>query len=296
MDRYLSRDDGKDPWALDRYHAGPTPEETAGLLAIARGARFTEDAPPFRSALPHGHPENEWIHVALDDAPREARWAILAPPYGALRRDGAPGLYAMHARALRRAGFAVALAPLPFHGPRAVAGEVSGWGLVRADLRETARAMAESAADAGALARWLTDRGAREVVGFGISLGGHAIGSAAALGAPFARLALLAAVDNPVSFYWTGEKRESLRRAIARGGGTRGDVERAFAPLSPSSHAAPCPSFFAVPPNDEIVPASAQATWRAKWDGAFVPASALGHASAIASPGLAARLARALRG
>lgn len=296
VDRFISRDDGLDAWAQDRYHPGPDAGEVARLLDVAREARFPERAPPFRSALPHGHPENEVIRVALDDAPADARWAILAPPYGALARDGAAGLYALHARALRQAGYAVALYPLPFHGARAVANEASGWGLVRADLRETVRAMAESAADAGALARWLAARGAREVAGFGVSLGGHAVALAAALGAPIARLALLAPVDSAVSFYWTGGKRESLRRAIARGGGARADVEAAFAPFAPSSYARPCPTTFAVPPHDLIVPTATQVAWRAKWDGASVPMPALGHATAIASPAVAARLARALAG
>jgi hypothetical protein len=272
--------------------------EARRLLGIARAARFAEAEPPFLSPLtPPGGEAS--VPVLLEPPAQGSAWAVLAPPYGAFARPGQLGLYATHARALRRQGFGVAALPLPYHGARVMPGLPSGWGFVRADLGSTSRSLASAAAEAAALARHLKEvRGASRVVGMGLSLGGAAVGLAAALGAPYDALALLAAVDNPASFYATGRNREARRRTLAAAGFDNGRVAQAFLPFSPSTHPAPLPPerlHFGIPPHDLIVPPSWQESWRRSWTGTLHRLSGQGHGTALASPGVAHRMARALR-
>jgi hypothetical protein len=118
------------------------------------------------------------------------------------------------------------------------------------------------------------------------------------LGAPFEGLALLAAVDNPASFYATGENRAARRVTLAAEGYDAARIAEAFAPLAPSSHRAPLPAdrlSFAIPRHDGVVPADAQEAWHRAWGGSRVDTSWHGHGTAIASPAIAAGLARKLR-
>lgn len=297
-----------DRLAARAYHPAPGVDtfappieaaEAASLLAAVAAARFPEPEPPFTSPLPAPEARNDRVPARVLHEPKGERWVVLAPPYGSLTPTGDPGLYAMHAHRLARRGFGVALLPLPFHGQRGYPGRPSGWGFVRADLASTSRAIARAAADAAALARHLRDaRGAGWVGGFGISLGGAAVGLAAALArGSFDALALLAAVDNPASFYYTGWRRAFRRVELAEHGYGENEVRRAFAPFAPSSHPAPFTgdrAIFAVPPLDGTVPARTQEAWRRAWRGERAAAWGHGHVSAIVDPFLAGRLARRL--
>lgn len=169
----------------------------------------------------------------------------------------------------------------------------SGWGFVRADLGHTARAVAAAAAEAMALARWLREvHGATRVVGLGMSLGGAAIGLAAARGAPFDRLAFLAAVDNCASFYATGENREARRRTLRAAGYGPPEIEAAFRAMAPSTYAAPAARvLFAIPPEDLVVPAPTQRAWCAAWKGESMELGWRGHAVGLVDPWVARRIA-----
>ena len=291
LDRWIDRGEGVDE-TQDPYGPPLDASESARLLDIIQHARFAQAEPPFRSAIPlPGTPDRVG---ALLRPPRAGNaWAVLALPYGGFFRPGMLGVYEVQARALAAAGFGVASAEPPYHGARAIAGHRSGWGFVRADLGHTARACASAAADVAALARHLREaRGATRVVGLGISLGGNALGLAAALGAPLDRLAFLAAVDNPVSFYATGSNRERRRQTLAKAGLTMADVARAFDPFSPSTYEAPAPALFAIPRHDLVVPAATQEAWRSRWRGEHLDLAWEGHGVALGSPIAARAVAR----
>lgn len=289
LDRLASRGEGLD--ATQDPYGPPLPEaEAARLLDVARRARFDGDA--FRAPIEVPGSARD-VEVLLQPPRAGHAWAILAPPYGGFPRAGTLGVYAVHAYALRRQGFGVAALALPYHGARAMPGRPSGWGFVRADLGHTARAVAASAAEAMALARWLREaRGATRLVGWGLSLGGVAVGLAAALGAPFDRLAFLAAVDNCASFYGTGQNREARRRTLREAKVGPAEVEAAFRAVAPSSFPPPpAPSLFAVPPEDGVVPAPAQEAWRRAWGGERLDLGWRGHAAALGDPFVARRVA-----
>lgn len=292
IDGFLSRGEGLGPEG-DPFGAPLAASETAAALDVIGRASFVEAAPPFRSPLEVPGTTRE-VGVLLQPAREGRAWCILALPYGGFRSPGALGLYAMHAALLRREGLGVAALELPFHGSRAMPGFPSGWGYVRADLGHTMRALAASAAEAMALARWLRDaRGATHVTGLGLSLGASGLGLAAARGAPVDRLAFVAAVDSPASFYATGENREARRRTLRAAGFPQARVEDAFRPLAPSTHPEPpSPALFVVPEPDQVVPARTQEAWRATWRGEGVRLRWEGHGLALASPAVAARVAK----
>lgn len=294
VDRFVSRGAGLDARG-DPYGPPLRPDEAARLLEAVRSARFPREASsPFASPVPLDDTAPR-VPVVLRPPPRAGdAWAVVAHPYGAFARPGRLGLYALHATTLGHEGFGVAAPELPYHGARALAGMPSGWGFVRADLGLTARAIAASAAEVAALARWLREaKGARRVVGLGISLGGAALGLAAALGAPFERVAFLAAVDNPAAFYATGENRAARRRTLAAHGVGPEETRAAFAPVAPSSHAAPsAEARWFVPSLDGVVPAEAQRAWRDAWGGGLEELPGHGHAVALADPLVARRIAR----
>lgn len=291
LDRWIDRGEGVDE-TVDPFGPPLAPDESERLVDSIRRARFAEHEPPFASpiALPDTSPRVG----ALFRAPRRgASWAVVALPYGGFYRPGMLGIYEIQARTLAGAGLGVAAIEAPYHGARAIAGQRSGWGFVRADLGHTARACAAYASEVAALARHLRDeRGATSVMGLGISLGGNALGLAAALGAGLDRLGFLAAVDNPVSFYATGSNRERRRRTLAAAGLGMPDVAAAFEPFSPSSYAAPAPSYFAIPRHDLVVPAATQDAWRVAWGGELYDLGWEGHGFALASPRASRALAR----
>lgn len=290
IDRLIDRGQGLDARG-DPYAPPLEPAEAERLLATVRAARFAEAAPPFAAPVALDGTSSA-VGAWLRPPARGSAWCILSLPYGGFARPDDLGLYNLHARALLAKGFGVAAPEMPYHGARAMPGRRSGWGFVRADLGHTTRACAAAAADVSALARHLREvRGAQRVVGLGISLGGNALGLAAAMGAPVERLAFLAAVDNPVSFYRTGENREARRRTLAAAGVTLDDVGRAFEPVSPSTYPPPAPALFAVPRHDLVVPASTQEAWRAAWRGERLDLRWEGHGVALASPLAARRIA-----
>ena len=294
VDAFLSRGEGLDERG-DPFGPPLSSDETDRQLRVVREARYEEAGPPFRTPLPLADTDPR-VHVVLQPPPAGASgaWALLAPPYGAFARPADLGLYAMHARALRRRGLGVAAIALPYHGERVMPGRPSGWGFVRADLGHTSRALVAAAAETMALARWLREaRGATRLVGLGVSLGGAALGLAAALGAPVDRLAFLAAVDNPAAFYATGRNREARRHTLRKAGYDAPRIVEAFRRVSPSSHAPPpAPALWAIPAQDAIVPAPAQDAWRAAWGGEAMRLRWEGHGVALASPVVARRLAR----
>jgi hypothetical protein len=288
VDRLVSRGEGLDATG-DPFGPPLAAEESARLLEAIRTARF-DGAMRAPLPVPHG---GEAMDLLLRP-PREGdSWAVLAPPYGAFSRSRRLGVYGAHGVALARRGFGIAAFGLPFHGARAMTGRPSGWGFVRADLGHTARAVAASAAEAMALARWLRDeRGATRVVGLGMSLGGAAVGLAAASGAPFDRLAFLAAVDSCASFYETGANREARRRTLRAAGYGPREVEAAFQPMAPSRFPAPAaPALWAIPPEDLVVPASTQRAWCEAWRGEALELGWRGHAIALGDPIVADKLA-----
>lgn len=226
-----------------------------------------------------------------------ARWAIVAPHYGSLERGRGLGVTGTLVAALRAEGFAVALLELPYHGSRALPGQPSGWGFVRADLGVTQTSFLDAADDAMRLARLLRAEGAQEIVGAGVSLGGCGLGLAAAHGAPLDALAFVAAVDNAASFYGTGRNRAARRRTLAAHGYDLARIEAVFAPVAPSSYPRPAArAAWAIPPHDGVVPAAWQERWRLAWEGALLPASGHGHGTALASRGVARRVAAWLSG
>lgn len=298
IDGFLSRGVGLDERG-DPYGPPLPAAEREACLARVRSARFAQTTPPLLSPLPLPDTSAD-VHVVRLPPVHGHDWVVLVPPYGAFSKPERLGLYGIHARALQRRGFGVAALHLPYHGARAQPGRPSGWGFVRADLGHTSRALAAGAAETMALARHLREEaGAARVVGLGMSLGGAAVGLAAAMGAPFDALGLIAAVDNPASFYGTGANREARRRTLAAHGYDLAMVADAFAPFSPSTYPAPLPPerlCFAIPPQDLVVPASWQESWRTAWNGARVELRWHGHGTAIASALVADRVAEALAG
>lgn len=271
LDRLVSRGEGLDA-SLDPF--GPPLGEAEAAHAVAR--------------VRAGAAEPQ---VTLERGDL-SRWVVLVPHYGAERT-----VLSVHHRAWRRRGFGVATLSLPYHGPRTLAGRPQGWGFVRADLGATARAVADGAAEAVALARRLRAEGAERVLGVGLSLGGAVVGLAAACGAPFDGLGLVAPVDGCGSFYRTGANREARRRTLLAAGYDAERIDAAFRALAPSSFPTPLPRgrvVFAIPPEDGVVPSWTQEAWRAAWDARALPMTGHGHVSALLSPRVAARVARAL--
>jgi hypothetical protein len=291
VDGFIDRGEGLDA-RLDPFAPPLACEETARLMHRVQEARFL-GGPPFDA--PIDVPDSGAVISALLRPPRTgARWCILATPYGAYAKPGRLGLYEVQARALAAHGFGVATIEPPFHGARAMEARPSGWGFVRADLGHTMRSVIAYAAEVAALARYLRDvKGAEHVVGFAISLGGCALGLAAAQGAPFDGLAFLAAADSPASFYATGANREARRRTLNAAGYDRDRVEEAFRPVQPSVLAAPAaPALFAIPREDRVVPASTQEAWREAWRGEGIDLRWEGHGIALSSPRAARHVAR----
>lgn len=289
VDRLVSRGEGLGP-DHDPFAPPMDALEAAQRLAIVRDARFTEG---FRTPLAV-HDGGPYADVGLTPPRRGSAWVVLAPPYGTFARPGKLGVYRAHALALARRGFGLATLGLPFHGARTLQGRPSGWGFVRADLAHTARAVTTAAAEAAALARWLREeRGATRVVGLGMSLGGAAVGLAAAMGAPFDKLAFLAAVDSCASFYETGQNREARRRTLRAAGFGPQEVVDAFRAVAPSTYPAPkAPALFAIAPEDGVVPAAAQRAWRDAWSGATLELGWRGHAIALTDPMVARKIAQ----
>jgi dienelactone hydrolase len=288
VDGFVSRGEGLDA-SGDPYAPPLSRAESDALLDRVRTARFDPD---MRAPIPL--PEGGAEMDLLVRPPRTGhRWAVIAPPYGAFARPGSLGVYGAHAAALARRGFGVAAVGLPYPGRRTPETRPSGWGFVRADLAHTARAVAASAAEVVALARWLREeRGATRVVGLGMSLGGAAMGLASAMRAPLDRVAFLAAVDSCASFFETGQNREARRRTLRAAGVGPREVEAAFRSMAPSSYSRPdAPALFAIPPEDLVVPAITQRAWRDAWSGATMDLGWRGHAIALADSLVARRVA-----
>lgn len=298
IDRLLSRGVGLDE-TRDPFGPPLASAERDACLDAVRRARFPETAPPFTSPLPLADTLPA-VHVVRLPPLHGHTWAVVAPPYGAFPTPGRLGLYGIHARALQRRGIGVAALSLPYHGERIMPGRPSGWGFVRADLGHTSRAIAASAAETMALARHLREEaGAERLLGLGMSLGGAAVGLAAALGAPFDGLGFIAAVDNPASFYATGRNREARRATLEAHGYGIARVAEAFRPFAPSEYPAPLPPEalrFAIPPQDLVVPALTQEAWRRAWGGREVTLPWHGHGTALASALVAERVVEALAG
>jgi len=292
IDRLLSRGEGLDA-SGDPFGRPLSPDEATQLLGAVRDARFASEG-PLRGTI--SLPDNA-AEIGVQFVPPDAaspHWAIVVHPYGAFARPGHMGWTSVHLSALRRAGFAAAAPEMPHHGGRARSGKTSGWGFVRADLAHTSRAIAAAGAEVTALCHWLRQtRGAETVVGVGLSLGGAALGLAAAMGAPFDGLAFVAAVDNPASFYMTGENRAARRRTLAAAGYHAVEIEHAFRPVAPSTRAAPaCPRLWVIPEHDLVVPAHTQHAWADKWHGEVMSLKREGHGTGLVNPLVARRVAR----
>ncbi|HET6398904.1 MAG TPA: hypothetical protein VFH47_05060 [Candidatus Thermoplasmatota archaeon] len=288
VDAWIDRGEGLGP-DVDPFGPPLPDQKVAALREAVRNARF--EPGPLRSpiALEGTRPT---VDLLLRPPATGSTWCVLATPYGAFRSPARLGLYDAHARALRGRGLGVAALEPPFHGARAMQGRRSGWGFVSADLGRTMSATFAYAAEVAALARLLRDRhGAGRIVGLGLSLGGCALGLAAAHAAGFDRLAFLAAVDSPASFYATGANREARRRTLRAAGFGQVAVEEAFRPVAPSTYAAPAPALFAIPAQDQVVPARTQEAWRVAWSGELLELPRHGHGVALASRAVARRLA-----
>lgn len=284
-DWFVSRGTGAN--ATEDPFAPPlTPIEVDDILDQIRAAPAASSL-PFQSPLP---PPGGSALVEVRTFGTKPPWAIVAPHYGSLEDSGRIGITGGFVHALRRGGYSVALIALPYHSSRRVPNQLSGWGFVRADLGATARAIGSAAAEITSLARRLEPE-----IGIGLSLGGAGLGLAAALGAPFARLAFVAAVDNPGSFYATGANRENRRKTLLANGFGAAQTIGAFERIAPSSFPAPAArSVFAIPTFDGVVPTQAQVAWANAWGGTQLELSGHGHATALASPRVATRVVEAL--
>lgn len=267
--------------------APPLPKsEVQALLEQVRAAPAAPSL-PFESPLP---PPGGSPTVEVRTFGTKPPWAIIAPHYGSLEDPGRIGITGGLVHALRRDGYAVALIALPYHSTRRLSDHPSGWGFVRADLGATARCVVSAAAEMMALAKRLQPE-----IGIGVSLGGAGLGLAAALGAPFKRLAFVAAVDNPGSFYATGANRELRRKTLLANGFGAAQTLRAFGDIAPSSFSAPTSRcLFAIPDHDGVVPTEAQIAWANAWGGTRLVLSGHGHATTLASPKVASRVVEAL--
>jgi hypothetical protein len=172
------------------YHREPPPLERVSERRARSGTRsyahlsFESGYAP-RTGEPGrarwlGYLPNRTAHAWVlrhEGAPRP--WVVCVPGY----RMGAPLVDFAGFRAgwlHRGLGLNVAVAVLPFHGPRRV-GRRSGDGFLAGDLLDTIHAQAQAVWDLRRLIGWIRLRGAPAVGAYGVSLGGYTVALLASL-------------------------------------------------------------------------------------------------------------------
>jgi hypothetical protein len=166
----------------ERYHQDPPPLMEV-RLDPARWPWRTYAHLRFRSGYEphHGEPgRSRWLgyranrtaHAWLLEHPDGPRpWLVCVPGY----RMGTPAIdfTGFRARWLHKTmGLNVAIAVLPFHGPRRVFGR-SGDGFLTGDFVDTLHAQAQAVWDVRRLVGWLRENRSETVGLYGISLGGY---------------------------------------------------------------------------------------------------------------------------
>ena len=178
---------------------------------LARPATFHRKPPPLArvDVRPARGGHGRYLHVSFPSGfephagvPGRARWLRYAPNRTAhawlLRHEGAPRPwvvcvpgYRMGQPLLDFAGFRaswlhrelglnVAIAVLPFHGPRRV-GRRSGDGYLSGDFLDTLHAQTQAIWDLRRLVGWLRREGAPAIGAYGLSLGSYTVSLLAAL-------------------------------------------------------------------------------------------------------------------
>jgi hypothetical protein len=267
-------------WLADpaSYHLTPPAAEALELRRRGRGP-LAHAQLSFESGYePHAaEPGRErWLarvpnrtaHAWLlehEGAPRP--WVLCVPGY----RMGHPlvDFTGFRARWLHQSlGLNVAIAVLPLHGPRR-AGRRSGDGFLSGDFIDTIHAQTQSVWDVRRLLGWLrTERNARSVALYGVSLGGYT----GALLASLERRLDCVVVGMPPAGYLHLLRANApavLLRGLARFGVSLDDVERVLPVISPLAMAPRIPRkrlFLFHGVADRLAsPAHAHALWK-HWD------------------------------
>jgi hypothetical protein len=190
----------------DRYHQEPPPIERVRIDEVGwpwtshTRLRFESGYAPHPGEPGRtrwlGYRANRTAHAwLLEHRDRPRPWLLCIPGY----RMGQPrvDLTGFRARWLHRSlGLNVAIAVLPFHGPRRVFGR-SGDGFLTGDFVDTLHAQTQAVWDVRRLAAWLRARTGRPVGLYGISLGAY---TAALVGSLEEDLACVIAGIPPADF------------------------------------------------------------------------------------------------
>jgi len=172
------------------YHSGPPALKRTRQRSVWKGAIRHEEVSFDSGYAPHpGEPgrarwrsytANRTAHARLLRHPGPQRpWVVCVPGY----RMGHPlvDFTGFRARWLHeKLGLNVAIAVLPFHGPRRV-GRRSGDGYLAGDFLDTVHAQAQAVWDLRRLVGWLRAQGAPSIAAYGLSLGGYTAALLAAL-------------------------------------------------------------------------------------------------------------------
>ncbi len=172
------------------YHTTPPPLKRTQRRSVWKGAVRHEELSFTSGYVPHaGEPgrarwrsytANHTAHARLlRHAGTQRPWVLCVPGY----RMGQPlvDFTGFRARWLHeRLGLNVAIAVLPFHGPRRV-GRRSGDGYLAGDFLDTVHAQAQAIWDLRRLVGWLRAQGAPSIAAYGLSLGGYTAALLAAL-------------------------------------------------------------------------------------------------------------------
>jgi pimeloyl-ACP methyl ester carboxylesterase len=147
------------------------------------------------------------------------------------------GFAALDARAfsvprLVAAGFDVALAVLPYHGPRTPQGSTSGRYFLN-DPRRTLEAAVQAADDVRRLLRWLRSEGARVVGLLGLSLGAYLAAWIASFDPDPDFVVALLPVASLADLFWDRMERRGEASPASAAGITRECLRRLFAPHCP---------------------------------------------------------------
>ncbi len=219
-------DDPVEPALVDREP--PVPGRRYGVTAWTMPSAATSDAPG-----------NDVLRIRLYE-PRGPTYgsAVFLPMWKGRERDAEDVI----ARALAGRGLRIALMPMAYQWRRSPPGVRSGTLTFSADWPRTRAAVAQTAADAHRVARWLR---ARDPAGGGIGLIGLSLGGfvASAIFAVEPRFSagvfVLAGGDAADALYGGARDVRAVREALDARGLTRADVRRELATLTPAALARP---------------------------------------------------------
>ncbi|MGH7858912.1 MAG: alpha/beta hydrolase family protein, partial [Candidatus Binatia bacterium] len=138
-------------------------------------------------------------------------------------------------RLFLEAGLDVALAILPYHGPRTPFGSVSGQPFLN-DPRRTLEAVAQGAHDLRILVSWLRHEGAASVGVAGFSLGGYMTALLASVEPELAFAAPIIPVASFADLLWERAGRRGEHEAARAAGMSLELFRKLFAPHCPLDH------------------------------------------------------------